>query len=149
LGIQQGLKVARHLFLVADIGEDDLILGYPFLENFRPIIDWAKGKLKGSIKAWTVTKSQLRRTMVAQQLAEKVTDKKQKMWEELVPKSYHHFGKVFSEQASERFPGKRRWDHAIDLKPDAPTSLNTRVYPLSPKEKEEQHKFVQANLRLQ
>jgi hypothetical protein len=34
LGIQQGLKVARHLFLIADIGEDDLILGYPFLENF-------------------------------------------------------------------------------------------------------------------
>jgi len=37
----------------------------------------------------------------------------------------------------------------IELKDDAPTSINCRVYPLSPKEKEEQHKFLSQNLRLQ
>jgi hypothetical protein len=34
------------------------------------------------------------------------------------------------------------------LKPDAPTSLDCRVYPLAPREKEEQKKFLEANLRL-
>jgi len=34
------------------------------------------------------------------------------------------------------------------LKPDAPTSIDCRVYPLAPKEKEEQRKFLEANLHL-
>jgi len=50
---------------------------------------------------------------------------------------------------SERFPDRRLWDHAIELKEDAPTSINCRVYPLSPKEKEEQQEFLSQNLRLQ
>src|SRR6266566_6057462 len=70
------------------------------------------------------------------------------MWEELVPMQYHEHGKVFSEQASEQFPEKRPWDHTIDLKTDTPASIESHVYPLSPKEKEEQHKFIEANLCL-
>ena len=88
------------------------------------------------------------KTTIAQQLAEQATDKKNKTWQEQVPHKYHKHGKVFSEQASERFPGKRPWDHAIDLKPDAPNSIDCRVYPLAPKEREEQRKFLEANLRL-
>ena len=56
---------------------------------------------------------------------------------------------MFSEEASKRFPDWRPWDHAIELKDDAPTSINCCVYPLSPKEKEEQCKFLSQNLRLQ
>jgi hypothetical protein len=52
-------------------------------------------------------------------------------------------------EASERFPDRRHWDHAIDLKEDAPTTINCRVYPLSPMEKEEQRKFIDSNLHLQ
>jgi hypothetical protein len=76
------------------------------------------------------------------------TDKKERTWKEQVPIQYHQHGKVFSEQASERFPGKRPWDHAIDLKPNTPTSIDCCVYLLSLKEKEEQKKFIEANLRL-
>jgi hypothetical protein len=54
--------------------------------------------------------------------------------------------KVFSERASERFLSERPWDYAIDLKPDAPTSIDAKVYPLAPKEKEEQKKFLEGNL---
>src|SRR6266705_5213301 len=61
---------------------------------------------------------------------------------------YHRYGKVFSERASKWFPEKRPWNHAIDLKTDAPASIDSRVYPLSPKEKEEQCKFIKANLHL-
>ncbi len=75
-------------------------------------------------------------------------DKREWMWQELVSEQYHRHGKVFSKQVSERFPGKRPWDHAINLKADAPASIDSRVYPLSPKEKEGQWKFIKANLCL-
>ena len=88
------------------------------------------------------------KTMVAQQLAEQAIDKTKRTWQKIVPKCYHKFSRVFSERDSEKFPDRRPWDHAINLKPDAPTSINCRVYPLLPAEKEEQHKFLDQNLRL-
>jgi hypothetical protein len=36
-------------FLVADIGEDDIILGYPFFEGANPQINWSTGSIKGNI----------------------------------------------------------------------------------------------------
>ncbi len=70
------------------------------------------------------------------------------MWQELVPKQYHKFGSIFSEKESERFLGTRKWDHTIDLQPNALTSIDCHVYPLSPKEKDEQKGFLAENLRL-
>ena len=75
-------------------------------------------------------------------------DQTKRTWQELVPERYHRFAKVFSEEGSEKFPDQRPWDHAIDLKPDAPMSINCQVYPLSPTEKQEQQKFLDQNLRL-
>jgi len=106
------------------------------------ILGWEEGD-----EIWLQTR--VAKTMVAQQLAEAATDKKKRTWQEIVPKQYHRHGKVFSEEASERFPDQCPWDHAIELKDDTPTSINCRVYPLSPKEKEEQHEFLSQNLRLQ
>jgi hypothetical protein len=90
----------------------------------------------------------LKKTTVTQQLAEQASSKEEQTWEELVPKQYHKFRSIFSETDSKRFPGPRKWDHAIDLKPDALTSIDCHVYPLSPKEKEEQKEFLTENLRL-
>jgi hypothetical protein len=39
----------KHLFYVANIGEDDLILGYPFLEATDPKISWTEGTIEGTI----------------------------------------------------------------------------------------------------
>jgi len=82
--------------------------------------------------------TRIAKTTVASQLAQDAADKKKRTWQEIVPEQYHQHGKVFSEEASEHFPDRRPWDHAIELTEDAPTSINCRVYPLSPKEKEEQ-----------
>jgi hypothetical protein len=40
---------ALHRFLVADIGEDDIILGYPFFEATNPQIDWPTGDVRKPI----------------------------------------------------------------------------------------------------
>jgi hypothetical protein len=72
--------------------------------------------------------------------------KEEQTWEELMPKQYHKFGSIFSETDSESFPGPRKWNHAIDLKADTLMSINCHIYPLSPKEKEEQKEFLAESL---
>jgi Reverse transcriptase (RNA-dependent DNA polymerase) len=160
LMIQYRDTITKHRFLLADIGEDNLILGYPFFEAANPSINWTDGTMDqdvtlSALEEWEelpenmLFHPQIAKVTMAQQLAEQATNQKVRTWQEIVPEKYHRHGKVFSEQASERFPGPRPWDHAIDLKQDAPTSINCRVYPMAPKEKEEQKKFLEANLRLQ
>jgi len=63
-----------------------------------------------------------------------------------IPPEYHRHQQVFSEEASQRFPGTRIWDHAIELKDDAPASLPGKIYPLNPMEREELAKFVKQHL---
>jgi len=178
-----GVKT-KHIFFVADIGPDDYILGFPFLEANEPTVDWAHALVEGSttistldadkwtpptkksprkkriplwvcsIPDWTPgdevwQRFDIRKSTMAQQLTIEVNEQKEeKTWQELVPPQYHRHARVFREKDSEKFPDRRPWDHAIDLKPDAPASINCRVYPLSPKEREEQKKFLATNLQL-
>src|SRR5216684_5903392 len=39
----------NHRFLIADIGDDDIILGYPFFEATNPMINWSTGKIHGAL----------------------------------------------------------------------------------------------------
>jgi len=184
LTVSNNGEQALHAFYVADIGSDNFILGYPFLEASNPNIDWCNGQIEGfttistakagtwqpnpkgtrktqetpiwirSIPGWEEgdevwLQTRIAKTTVASQLAQDATDKRKRTWQELVPEQYYRHGKVFSEEASKRFPDQRPWNHAIELKEDTPMSINCQVYPLSPKEKEEQHKFLTQNLQLQ
>ena len=65
----------------------------------------------------------------------------------MVPSPYRHHAKVFSEKESERLPEHKPWDHAIDLKPDAPETIRTKIYPMSVNEQEELDRFLEENLR--
>jgi RNase H-like domain found in reverse transcriptase/Reverse transcriptase (RNA-dependent DNA polymerase) len=146
------------MFFVADITSDDLILGYPFFEDANPSILWKEGKLKGTLMLATIQTTEEHRdtiplwlqkvTTATQLAAEEAAKKKKRTWDEIVPKRYHRYGRIFQEEASKRFPAPWKWDHAIDLKEDAPSSIDCRIYPLSPKEKEAQHAFIKENLRL-
>ena len=74
------------------------------------------------------------KTTIAQQLAEQAADKTIRSWDQIIPAHYHKYTKVFSEDMAQCFPKSRDWDHAIDLKPDAPNTMDCKVYPLSPTE---------------
>ena len=50
-----------------------------------------------------------------------------------IPEEYQHHTKVFSEEEAQWFPPSQPWDHAITLKPDAPDTINCKVYPLDSK----------------
>ena len=86
------------------------------------------------------------KTTVAQQLAEQAADKTVRTWDQIVPSHYHEHAKVFSEEAAHRFPESHEWDHAIDLKPNAPNTMDCKVYPLSPTEDIALQKFIAENL---
>ena len=71
---------------------------------------------------------------------------KEKTPEELVPKEYHKFLKVFSKKESERMPLQKPWDHTIDLK-DTFKPKKGHIIPLSPAEQEEVMAFLDNQLK--
>ena len=65
--------------------------------------------------------------------------------EEMVPKEYHEFLNVFSEEKAARFPESKEWDHKIDMKEGfEPKSFKN--YNLTPEEQVELNKFLKENL---
>ena len=52
---------------------------------------------------------------------------------------------MFSETTAQRFPESRIWDHAIELKPEAPSSLPGKIYLLTVAEQEELQKFIKCH----
>jgi hypothetical protein len=59
-----------------------------------------------------------------------------------VPWEYQWHAKVFNEEASNRFPPSRPWDHAIKLKSDAPKAIDCKIYPMTSTEDEALLKFL-------
>ena len=66
--------------------------------------------------------------------------------EELVPKEYHKFFKVFSKKESECMPLWKPWNHVIDLK-DMFKLKKGHIIPLSPAEQEEVTAFLDDQLK--
>ena len=77
---------------------------------------------------------------LALKLAEQVGSQ---MGDRKIPAEYHHHLSVFSEEASHRFPEPHIWDHAIELKPGAPSSIPGKVYQLMQDEQWALLKFIQ------
>ena len=79
----------------------------------------------------------------SQQITEKATAAKgKKTFEEMVPRQYRDFTKVFSEEESQHLPQHQPWDHAIDLEPDSVQEWKIKSYPMSPNKQIELDKFL-------
>jgi len=66
--------------------------------------------------------------------------------EEMVPKKFLKWRKVFGKVKSKRMPTRKIWDHAIDLKKTFKPQKG-KIYPLSKNEREEVQNFVEDQLR--
>jgi hypothetical protein len=85
--------------------------------------------------------------MLSTELAAKANEAKaKKTFEQMVSKEYHKYSKVFSEIDLHRLPQHRSWDHAIDLKPDTPETLKSKVYPIPHNEQGALDKFIEEQL---
>ena len=66
--------------------------------------------------------------------------------EEMVPRRFHKYLKVFEKKDSERMLTRKTWDHAIDLR-EGFIPKKGKIYPLSRVEREEVQEFVKDQLR--
>ena len=66
--------------------------------------------------------------------------------EEMVPRRFHKYLKVFEKKDSERMPTRKTWDHVIDLR-EGFVPKKGKIYPLSRVEREEVQEFVKDQLR--
>jgi hypothetical protein len=66
--------------------------------------------------------------------------------EKMIPVEYQWYSKVFSEVESECLPDHKPTDHTIDLKPDAPETIRSKVYPMPVTKNKAMEEFLEENL---
>ena len=66
--------------------------------------------------------------------------------EEIVPKRFYKYLKMFEKKESERMLKKKTWDYAIDLR-EGFVLKKEKIYPLSKIEREKVQEFVKDQLR--
>jgi len=163
LDIQTGKARKTIQFLVTNIGNEDVILGYPWMAAFEPKFIWKNGAIdekelpiilrsvhpsiskeepviariqgtKDNCQIRATTSTEL--AIKAQQYTKVVE----------IPAEYRQFAKVFSEEESKRYPPKRAWDHAIKFKKDTPEAIDCKVYPINRNEDDAVRKFLHDEL---
>ena len=84
----------------------------------------------------------------SQKLAEEALKGKAELsFEEIVPKEYWSYRKVFEGWKPGKLPLKHPWDHKIELKDGIEHLLRPKLYSLSPVEQVELKKFIDENLK--
>ncbi|KNZ78247.1 hypothetical protein J132_01226, partial [Termitomyces sp. J132] len=115
-------------FAVTSLGKQDMILGFTWLHEHNPEINWTKAKVHDQT--------------ISQHLAEAfVANSQPKPFSSTVSNYLHDFVDVFSKASFDSLPECKQWDHAIELIPDAEPS-SCKVYPLTPHEQNELDAFL-------
>ena len=176
LEITRGMQIQVQRFYVTNLGTNRFILGFPWLYEFNPEIDWRRHTANGlplhlcpttktaedtlaanliqtakdmhSQLAWTHEWEEgdeiiVNRTNFAQEWAIEANQNKHL---EAIPEEYRQHDKVFSEIEAQRFPPTREDDHAINLKPNAPSILDCKIYPLNLTETDVLAKWIKEHL---
>uniref|UniRef100_A0A0W0FDK0 RNA-directed DNA polymerase n=1 Tax=Moniliophthora roreri TaxID=221103 RepID=A0A0W0FDK0_MONRR len=151
-------KEFRENFMILGIGDEEMILGLPWLRYHNPTINWETGEIQFLLRkriqikrfrgilddtepeiliGAKITASQ--EMAHQQQMVKKDIDK-------LIPKYLLGYQDHFEKEKAEQFPPSRTYNHAIDLKLDF-VLRNCKLYPLSLAEQVEQDKFLEENLR--
>jgi len=146
---------------VCELGKTNVILGMPWLVAHNPEIDWGKGevrmmrcpllcekavRIKGK-KEIREDKKRIVRWAVDEKEGwgrEEEIEADHRKVEEMVPKRFHKWLKVFGKVESERMLVRKVWDHVIDLNDDFKAN-KARVYPLFRNKKVQ--KFVNEHLK--
>ena len=187
----------KERLMVTGLGKQKIILGYTWLKETNPIIDWQKGTLEWRRPKGKETHQPEKRTRTPVMIVEEededthlnstqnpinendkllstliltITDdsdaaiwinskittatkikaeinakKKVLPVEEQVPKEFHEYLDIFSEEKANRFPKSRPWDHKIETK-DTFVPISHKTYNLTPQEQIELDKFLKENL---
>lgn len=158
-------------------GKHDIFLGYDWLEEHNPSIDWRCRELtfnrcppRCGMKTETPTIALLAHDDTAvidyldsfrpgiedveyirafQTLATKIDVDAAAAVAVTLPDRYADFADVFEKKEFDKLPPSRAWDHEINLKPghDRDRKLRGKVYNLSPPQEEAMNAFIDENLK--
>jgi hypothetical protein len=141
-------------FLVMDIGHEEILLGYPWLTTFEPKFNWRSAVIDERIlpivissinpripcKQPTVaTLTEEAKQTIVRQLESECTIRgvatdlaiqaREQQIEAELPKEYQEFARLFSDEAADRFPPTREWDHAITSNQELQTHWTVKYIP--------------------
>jgi hypothetical protein len=124
----QSSKTLR--YFLSDLGDNKVILGYPWFVAAQPKIDWARGwiahdQLPIILRASDATKA---RFVPQQGITRRAILTKSTLQ---IPPQYKDFVDVFTPRKGAGMPPLRPWDHEIELKPGAPATLRSKLIRLS------------------
>ena len=148
---------------VTDLGKNSFILGFSWLKHHNPDIDWTKGMVKMTHcpqhchmlqpKSAFLASLEKEEYDIQYQVHETICvlevqqeKPKEKTPEELVPKEYHKFLKVFLKKEFKHMLLQKSWDCAIDLK-DTIKPKKGHIITLSSAEQEEIMAFLDDQLK--
>ena len=108
LWVRCSKQVEKLGFYVANLGQDQMILRYPWFQKFNPQFDWNTLTLKGDeVKIDTVGyRTKLATSLQTAAITEADKEEDRKSVQVQIPEAYHKYWEVFSERASHRYPPK-------------------------------------------
>ncbi|KAG8728140.1 hypothetical protein FRC11_011739, partial [Ceratobasidium sp. 423] len=115
-------------FLVADIGQNQLILGNNWLKEYDPIIDWVEETLQFPELADIATEEDADTNPLKN-----------------IPSMYHQFSKVFGEEEFAKLPPHQEFNITIELK-DEDKKLNSPLYAMTDSESSELKEWLKKEL---
>ena len=125
---------------VCKLGRTKVILGMPWLAAHNPEIDWEKGEVRMTrCPPWCTCNKKRKEEKWKIRAVEQ-------MVEELVPRRFWKWRKVFRKAELERMLVRKPWDHVIELK-EGFVLRKGKVYLLSRDKREEVQAFVEDQLR--
>jgi len=125
---------------VCKLGRIKVILGMPWLAAHNLEINWEKGEVKMMrCPPWCTQNKERKKERKRIRAMEQ-------MVEELVPRRFWKWKKVFGKAESERMPVRKPWDHAIELK-EGFILRKGKVCSLSRDKREKVQAFMEDQLR--
>jgi len=142
--------------VVSEIKKTDLFLGYNWLVEQNPEVDWKEGVIQftrcpGHCKMeqktiWFTPWS--RRLLPKEEEESKGRDKEPDLTNpEDLPKYIQPFIHLFNKKKFKKLPDRQEWDHEINLMEEAPKELNAKAYPMTLKEEETLSQWLDEQLK--
>jgi hypothetical protein len=140
-----GSQITRLWYFLTKLGENQVILGYPWFASTQPRIDWVQGWIDYDQLPIILWSDDADQAVFTTRMGNKASIRSG-IVDERIPKPYQTFVDVFSNEEFKKMPLKWPWDHKIELKPRAPPTLISKTIKLLAMEQEELQKFIDKHL---
>ena len=175
LDVQTKGKHTEMTFLITDVGNENMVLGYPWLATYEPKVSWRDATLGNDVLPVIVqslspkpppletndTYARRLNPEETRRIVEELTSDsmanststqltiaaQQYTVKTALPPEYAKYARLFDEEVSHRFPPSCPWDHAIDFVKNAPPFLDCKIYPMTREEDVALKDFLEEQLR--